>query len=63
MTAFEVNDDIFQQYIKQKIINGFLQKPITVKDLIGEVKNQLRAYQSQVQSCRIESTRNAIFLM
>lgn len=47
MTAFEVNDSLFQQYIKQNIINAFLQKPISVKDLIGEVKNQLRAYHSQ----------------
>jgi DNA-binding NtrC family response regulator len=47
ITAFEVNNSLFQQYIKQNIINAFLQKPISVKDLIGEVKNQLRAYHSQ----------------
>lgn len=47
ITAFEVNDSLFQQYIKENIINAFLQKPISLKDLIGEVKNQLRAYHSQ----------------
>ena len=49
ITAFEINDSIFHQYIKQNIINGFLQKPIAVKDLIKEVKKQLRAYKSQKQ--------------
>ena len=49
MTAFEVNDNIFQQYMKQNIINGFLQKPISVNDLIKEVKNQIRSYQLQKQ--------------
>lgn len=47
ITTFEVNDSLFQQYIKENIINAFLQKPISLKDLIGEVKNQLRAYHSQ----------------
>lgn len=31
ISAFEVGDSIFEQYIKQDIINGFLQKPIALK--------------------------------
>ncbi len=49
ITAFEVDDSIFQQYMKQDIINGFLQKPITLKNLIKEVENQLRIQQLEEQ--------------
>jgi DNA-binding NtrC family response regulator len=42
MSAFEVQDEeIFQQYMKKNIINGFLQKPIALSDLLDEVKNQI----------------------
>jgi DNA-binding NtrC family response regulator len=42
MSAFEVRDEeIFQQSVKKNIINGFLQKPIRIDDLINEVKNQI----------------------
>ena len=34
MTAFEIDDKKFQEYTKMKIINGFLQKPIALHDLI-----------------------------
>jgi DNA-binding NtrC family response regulator len=42
VSAFEVRDEeIFQQCMKKNIINGFLQKPIAISDLIDEVKNQI----------------------
>lgn len=42
MSAFGIRDEeIFQQYKNKSIINGFLQKPIALSDLINEVKNQL----------------------
>jgi DNA-binding NtrC family response regulator len=44
MTAFEFNDELFQQYAENQIINGFLQKPILLKDLVKEVDNQLHIY-------------------
>jgi DNA-binding NtrC family response regulator len=37
MTGFEIDDSIFREYTKKKIINGFLQKPIHLHDLIKEV--------------------------
>ncbi|HJY23686.1 MAG TPA: response regulator, partial [Hanamia sp.] len=37
MTAFEIDDNLFHEYTKRKIINGFLQKPIGFHDLIKEV--------------------------
>jgi DNA-binding NtrC family response regulator len=37
MTAFEIDRKIFRKYTKMKIINGFLQKPIGLHDLIKEV--------------------------
>jgi DNA-binding NtrC family response regulator len=46
MTAFEIDDNLFQDYTK-KIINGFLQKPIGLHDLIKEVNIQLDSYELQ----------------
>jgi DNA-binding NtrC family response regulator len=41
MTAFDVQDEVFQEYTKNKIINGFLQKPIELKLLVDEVNKQM----------------------
>ena len=54
MTAFEFNDELFQQYAEKQIINGFLQKPILLKDLVKEVDNQLHIYQLQGQKTRVQ---------
>ena len=47
MTAFEIDDNLFREYTKKKIINGFLQKPIGLHDLIKEVNTQLDSYEVQ----------------
>lgn len=47
MTAFELDDEIFKEYSKKKIINGFLQKPIKLHELLKEVKAQLHSYEIQ----------------
>ena len=47
MTAFEVEDKIFREYTKNKIIDAFLQKPIGMHDLIKEVDTQLYSYENQ----------------
>jgi DNA-binding NtrC family response regulator len=44
MTAFEVDDNIFEEYTKNEIVNGFLQKPVKLTDLQSEVKRQLNIY-------------------
>jgi len=54
MTAFEFNDELFQQYAEKQIINGFLQKPILLKDLVKEVDNQLHIYQLQEHKTRVQ---------
>jgi DNA-binding NtrC family response regulator len=54
MTAFEFDDEIFQQYAEKQIINGFLQKPILLKELVKEVDNQLHIYQLQGQKTRVQ---------
>lgn len=46
-TGFDIDDDIFHKYIKQKIINGFVQKPVRIYDLIKEVDTQLHDYEIQ----------------
>ena len=45
MTAFAINDNLFEQYTKKDLINGFLQKPISLDDLHEEVNNQLHKYE------------------
>ena len=47
MTGFDIDDDIFIKYNKNKIINGFVQKPIGLHDLIKEVHTQLDSYEQQ----------------
>lgn len=47
MTAFDIDDKIFRNYTKEKIIDAFLQKPIRIYDLINEVDTQLRSYEAQ----------------
>ena len=38
MTAFEIEDKMFREYTKSKIINSFLQKPIRIHDLLKRSK-------------------------
>ena len=47
MTAFQVEDKVFREYTKEKIINAFLQKPIGIHDLLKEVNTQLQSYEVQ----------------
>ena len=54
MTAFTINDNLFQEYAKKGLINGFLQKPIRLDDLRAEVDNQLHAYEIQKQDSIIK---------
>ena len=44
MTAFEVNDNLFQEYIKNRVINGLLQKPIKLGELHREVIKQINIF-------------------
>ena len=54
MTAFSIDDSIFQEYAKQELINAFLQKPIRIDILREEVKNQLHTYELLKQESFIE---------
>jgi two-component system cell cycle response regulator CpdR len=47
MTAFQIEDKVFLEYTKKKIINAFLQKPIGIHDLLKEVDTQLHSYEMQ----------------
>lgn len=46
-TGFLIEDNRFQQYVKKKIINASLQKPIKIHDLLLEVNTQLQSYEMQ----------------
>lgn len=42
MSAFDVsNDEIFQESLMNKILDGLLQNPILISDFINEVQNRL----------------------
>jgi DNA-binding NtrC family response regulator len=44
-SAYEVDDDqVFQNYMKQGIINLFVKKPIGLPELCQEVANQVQDY-------------------
>jgi DNA-binding NtrC family response regulator len=45
--AFRLDNKTFQKYIKKKIINGFIQKPICLHDFLKEVNTQLQLYETQ----------------
>lgn len=47
MTAFQIEDKVFNENTKKKIINAFLQKPIGIHDLLIEVDTQLHSYEMQ----------------
>ena len=44
MTAFEVDDKVFEEYVKNDIIDGFIQKPVELRDLLSEVLKQVNIY-------------------
>jgi DNA-binding NtrC family response regulator len=58
MTAFEVNDKVFDEYVKNKIIDGFLQKPLKLSDLESEVHNQINIYKKSISNKNDISTEH-----
>jgi DNA-binding NtrC family response regulator len=47
ISAYELDEDqVFQDYMKQGIINLFVKKPIGLPELCQEVANQVHGYQS-----------------
>jgi len=48
-TAFQMDDNLFQEYIKKEIINGFLQKPIQLKQLLVEVNKQINIIENVIK--------------
>lgn len=50
ISAYEVEEDqVFQNYMKQGIINLFVKKPIGLPELCQEVANQVQDYQLSVK--------------
>ena len=54
MNAFEFDNELIQKNAENQIINGFLQKPIMLEDLVKEVDNQLHIHQLQVHKTRLQ---------
>lgn len=47
MTGFDIDNEVFHNYTRKKIINAFVQKPVRLYDLIKEVDTQLHYYEMQ----------------
>ena len=47
MTAFQIEDKVFLEYTKKRIINAFNKKPIGIHDLVKEVDTQIHSYEIQ----------------
>ena len=45
MTALDIDDNIFQNFTKRKIVNAFVQKPTKLFDLIKDVNTQLHSFE------------------
>jgi DNA-binding NtrC family response regulator len=41
MTAYDIDDNLIQEYTKKEIINSFLKKPIELDQLLSEVNKQI----------------------
>jgi DNA-binding NtrC family response regulator len=50
MTAFDVDDSLFDEYTKMEVINDFLQKPIRLNDLHVKVKKHLNIYRKNLKN-------------
>ena len=50
MTGFALEERIFYDYAKEKIVNQLIQKPVRLFDLIKVVDTQLRSYDMQKHS-------------
>jgi two-component system response regulator HydG len=48
MTAYAINDKLFQEYAAKNIINGFLRKLVRLEDLREEVNAQLHYHQISI---------------
>ena len=46
-SAFDVNDQLFQEYSEKEIINGFVKKPIRLETLVQHASEQLHHYEMQ----------------
>jgi DNA-binding NtrC family response regulator len=55
MTAFDVDDRLFDEFTKKQVINGFIQKPIKVQNLLAEVNKQINAYQIGLKARKASS--------
>jgi len=51
ISVYEVdNDPVFRGYVKERVIDKFIHKPITIKGLSQEVSYQVNSYQPKVRN-------------
>lgn len=55
-TAFEVNDNVFEEHIKIEVINGFLQKPIKLRSVFKNHKPNKHIQKLQIINFLVKTT-------
>jgi DNA-binding NtrC family response regulator len=51
ITAYEVdNDPVFRGFVKEGVIDSFIQKPIAIRHLCQEVSHQVDSYQTKMRN-------------
>ncbi|HEX2305987.1 MAG TPA: response regulator [Nitrososphaeraceae archaeon] len=55
-TAFEVNNNVFEEHIKIEVINGFLQKPIKLRSVFKNHKPNKHIQKLQIINFLVKTT-------
>jgi DNA-binding NtrC family response regulator len=60
LTAFDMQDNLdFKKYLKDGIIDSFLEKPITIKRLCQEVRDEFETHDLGSKRPRLQTKKNS----
>jgi DNA-binding NtrC family response regulator len=60
LTAFDMQDNLdFKKYLKDGIIDSFLEKPITIKRLCQEVRDEFETHDLGSTRSRLQTKKNS----
>jgi DNA-binding NtrC family response regulator len=60
LSAFDMQDNLdFQKYLKDGIIDSFLEKPITIKRLCQEVRDEFETHDLGSKRPRLQTKKNS----
>lgn len=60
LSAFDMQDNLdFQKYLKDGIIDSFLEKPLTIKRLCQEVRDEFETHDLGSKRPRLQTKKNS----